>query len=111
VLPGWRSSRANPQDAMRFDARTTTGSHDHARLRRLLVGVEVGLCVVCLLVGALLLQSFARVLDVHRGFDRNDIATLAIGLPATRYPVPKRAQFLQTALERIQQLPGIQSSG
>src|SRR5439155_5824597 len=53
VLPAWRSSRANPQDAMRCDARTSTGGRDSMRLRALLVSGEVGLCAISLLVGGL----------------------------------------------------------
>ncbi len=111
VLPAWRSSRANPQDAMRSDSRTSTSGRDSIRLRSLLVSAEVGLCAISLLVGGLLLQSFSRVLNVQRGFDVNGIQTVTIGLPATRYPVPKRAEFLRNALERIHQVRGVESSG
>ena len=111
VLPAWRSSRANPRDAMAADSRTSTGGRDSVRLRAILVSAEVGLCAISLLVGALLLQSFTRVLDVDRGFDVDSIHTVTIGLPASRYPVPRRAQFLQTALERVQHLRGVDSAG
>src|SRR5207247_2506827 len=84
---------------------------DTVRLRALLVSGEVGLCVLSLLVGALLLQSFSRVLNVQRGFDVADIQTVSIGLPSTRYPVPKRVQFLRSALERIHSIRGVQSAG
>jgi predicted permease len=111
VLPAWRSSRANPQDAMRFDSRTATGGRETVRIRALLVSAEVGLCTLGLLASALLLQSFSRVMDVDRGFDVDHVQTVTIGLPSTRYPVPKRAQFLQTALDRIRSTHGVQSAG
>src|SRR5262245_2152870 len=111
VLPAWRSSRANPQDAMRSDSRTATGGRETLRLRALLVSAEVGLCVLGLLASALLLQSFSRVMGVNRGFDAERVQTATIGLPSTRYPMPKRGQFLQNALERIRQAHGVQSAG
>jgi predicted permease len=111
VLPAWRSSNANPQDAMRFDSRTSTSGRESVRLRAALVSAEVGLCAVGLLIGGLLLQSFSRVLNVQRGFDVSGIQTVSIGLPATRYPVPKRAQFLRTALEQIQSIRSVTSAG
>lgn len=110
VLPAWRSSQADPQEAMKFDSRTSSG-HESIRLRAGLVSAEVALCAVSLLVGGLLLQSFSQVLHVERGFDVEGIQTVSIGLPTTRYPIPKRVQFLQEAVERIQHLRGVQSSG
>src|SRR5262245_53922473 len=107
VMPAWRSSSAHPQDAMRFDARTSS-AHESIRLRAALVSTEVGLCALGLLIGGLLLQSFSRVLHIDRGFDVDGIQTVSVSLPATRYPVPKRAQFLQQALERIQHIRGVQ---
>src|SRR5262249_39624270 len=111
VLPAWRSSRANPQDAMRSDSRTSTGGREAVRLRAVLVSVEVGLCTLGLLASALLLQSFSRVMEVQRGFDVDQVQTVTIGLPSTRYPVPKRAQFLQAALERVRVAHGVRSAG
>ena len=111
VLPAWRSSQANPQDAMKFDSRTSSSGHESTRLRAALVSAEVALCALSLIVGGLLLQSFSRVLHVERGFEVDGIQTVSIGLPTTRYPVPKRAQLLEEALERIQHVHGVQSSG
>jgi putative ABC transport system permease protein len=96
---------------MKFDSRTSSSGHDSIRLRAALVSVEVALCAVSLLVGGLLLQSFSRVLRVERGFDVDGIQTVSINLPTTRFPVPKRVQLLQEALERIQHARGVQSSG
>jgi predicted permease len=39
------------------------------------------------------------------------VQTVTIGLPSTRYPVPKRAQFLKTALERIRSAHGVVNAG
>jgi putative ABC transport system permease protein len=111
VLPAWRSSRANPQDAMRSDSRTSTGGREAVRLRAVLVSLEVGLCTLGLLFSALLLQSFSRVMGVDRGFEADNVETVTIGLPLTRYPVPRRAQFLQTALERIRLAHGVGDAG
>jgi predicted permease len=111
VLPAWRSSNANPQDAMRLDSRTSSSGRDNVRLRALLVSVEVGLCALSLLIGALLLQSFSRVLNVERGFDVAGIQTVSIGLPTVRYSVQKRAQFLRLATEKIQSVRGVENAG
>jgi hypothetical protein len=104
VLPAWRSSLANPQDAMRSDSRTSTSGRDSIRLRSLLVSAEVGLCAISLLVGGLLLQSFSRVLNVQRGFDVNGIQTVTITCrpPGIRFPARSSCGIR----ERIHQVRG-----
>jgi putative ABC transport system permease protein len=111
VLPAWQSSKADPHDAMRSDSRSSTANPEGTRLRRILISVEVGICTLCLIIGALLLQSFARVLTVQRGFDVDDILTVDVGLPNTRYPGAKRAAFLRSTIERLEALPGITTVG
>jgi predicted permease len=116
VLPAWRSSRTDPQDAMRADSRSATTGRQGVRLRAVLVSIEVGICVVCLIVGALLLESFSRVLDVQQGFDIDHVLTVDVSLPVARYPMlgpaaTRRQAFLRSALERAQALPGVTTVG
>jgi putative ABC transport system permease protein len=51
------------------------------------------------------------VLTVQRGFDVDDILTVDVGLPNTRYPGAKRAAFLRSTIERLEALPGITTVG
>jgi len=107
-LPAWRLSQAAPQDALKSDARTTSGSRASGRLRRLLVGCEVGLCTVCLALAGLLMHSFYRLIHVDRGFAVERILNLNLALPSTRYPdMPARTRFVRRLLDQAQQLPGV----
>jgi putative ABC transport system permease protein len=112
LLPAWRFAKADPQDAMRTGARGSTTSRGLGRLRSLLVTLEVGLSVMCLIAGGLLLRSFAKLLDVDKGFDTEHIVTVSLNLPASRYPNgQKRAAFLRSTETRIRVLPGVLSIG
>jgi predicted permease len=111
VGPAWATSRSEPQDAMRFDPRTASGGRGARRVRELLVSVEVGLSVVAVVIGVLLLRSFQEILQVERGFQSADIVSVTVGLPATRYPGPKRAALLQEAAESIHDLHGVVATG
>jgi putative ABC transport system permease protein len=112
VLPAWRTSQADPQEALRSDSRTSSVGREVVRLRGLLVSIEVAVCVLCLIVGGLLLRSFAHVLNVHRGFDGDNVVTVEVNLPRTRYPTPlKRSNFFRSVLERAPSLPGVASVG
>src|SRR5262249_29153039 len=112
VVPAWRSSRADPQDAMRADSRSATTGREGVRVRSLLISLEVGLCTACLIVGALLLQSFTHLLGVQRGFDVDNVLTVDLAAPASRYPgVPQRTAFLKSAIDRMTTVPSVTSVG
>ncbi len=62
VLPGLRLSSAQPVDALKSSAVTTTGAQSTARLRGALASAEVALCTVLLVAALLLFESLTRVL-------------------------------------------------
>jgi predicted lysophospholipase L1 biosynthesis ABC-type transport system permease subunit len=66
ILPAWRFSTTDPQEAMKSGARGTTAGRASGHLRSLLVGVETGLSAMCLIAGGLLLHSFVKLLNVDR---------------------------------------------
>ena len=111
-LPAWKFSLADPQDALKADSRTTTGGTSSGRVRRLLVGCEVGLGTVCLVLAGLLMQSFVRLLRVERGYAVERILTVNLMMPAVRYPdLAARTKFLRSALDDLQRLPGVLAAG
>ena len=111
-LPAWRFARADPQDAMRLGARGATAAKSSGRLRSFLVTAEVGLSAMCLVAGGLLLHSFAKLLDVDRGFDTERIITVNLNLPNNRYPnASQRTAFLRALIEGVSALPGVTSAG
>jgi putative ABC transport system permease protein len=112
LLPALRFSRGDLHQAMTSSSRTATASAQTGRLRSMLVGVEVGLTVVCLIAAGLLQRSFVNLLSVDRGFETGRILTADITFSETRYPgLDKKSEFLRTALEQLQALPGVTSVG
>jgi predicted permease len=112
LLPALRLTRADLHQAMTSSSRTATASAQTGRLRSMLVSVEVGLTVVCLIAAGLLLRSFVNLLTVDRGFETERILTADIAFSETRYPgLEKKSEFLKTALEQLQTLPGVTSVG
>ena len=112
ILPAWRATKGDPQEAMKPASRGMTAGRSSGRLRSLLVGFEVGLSAMCLIAGGLLLHSFVNLLRVDRGFEAERIVTVDLNLPNSRYPdLAKRAEFVHSLLERVVSLPGITSAG
>ncbi|HXI41205.1 MAG TPA: ABC transporter permease [Bryobacteraceae bacterium] len=112
LLPAWRFSATDPQEAMKSGARGSTAGRASGRLRSLLVSVETGLSAMCLIAGGLLLHSFVKLLNVDRGFDVQRIVTVDLSLPQNHYPNgERRVAFLDALLLRVRSLPGVQSAG
>ncbi len=111
ILPAWRLSRTDPQDAMRAAMRGAADLRGSGRLRAILVGVEVGLSTLCLMAGGLLLHSFANLLDVDRGFAVQRVVTVNLNLPGNRYPDPTIVRFTHSLLDSVRVLPGVVSAG
>jgi len=112
VLPGLRSISIDPQSVLQGSSNRTAGSHRGARLRSALVAAEVLFSTALLLVAALLARSFVRLMNVDRGFQTEHILTLRVHLPRGEYEKDDaRNRFDEQALQRLSQLPGVESAG
>jgi len=113
LLPAWRFSRVNLQEALTSTSRSTTSGRRSGRLRSILVGVEAGLTAVCLFAGGLLLHSFVRLLDVDRGFVADHLVTVDANLgvgSGARYPNDEsKTAFIRAVIERVEALPGVKA--
>jgi len=111
LLPAWRFSRTDPQEAMKSGGRTTE-ERGSGRLRSLLVGLEVGLSTLCLIAGGLLLRSFVKLLEADKGFAVERIVTVDLNLPDVRYSRREaKVRFRKSLLDSVRTLPGVISAG
>ncbi len=112
ILPALRSSAAgNPYETLKSGSRTNTDARGGARIRNLLVGVEVGLCAALLVTAGLFLSSFVRLTTIDRGFDVERVLAVDVALPGAKYPKPEQAgRFFERVLEQARALPGVESA-
>lgn len=81
------------------------------RLRSTLVTAEIALSLVLLIGAGLLIKSFLRIQAVNPGYDGENVLTMQISLPFSKYPeANQHAQFYQQVIERVAALPGVQST-
>jgi predicted permease len=78
LVPGFKMSGGNPQEALKDAGPGMSAGRKHERLRSVLVISEVALACVLLIGAGLLLRSFLRVLDV-------DLDSSPAGLPRSRW--------------------------
>jgi putative ABC transport system permease protein len=110
IVPAVQSSRTDLQPVLKEggrDARIASGW-----LRRVLVVGEVAAAVVLVAAAMLLARSFARLLDVDRGFNASHVLTLRTSLPSTTYA--DAASMVKAYTEvgrRLRESPGVQAAG
>jgi len=110
ILPGLQLSHSNLRESLAEGVRSGGGVLHH-RLRSVLVVSEIALSLVLLTSAALLMKSLTRLLKIDPGFQTDNLLTLEISAPSTRYSDLKRNEALtRQLLDRAQILPGVRGA-
>ena len=90
----------------------TTSGHAQRRMRKFLVGLQVGLVLVLLTGSGLMLRSFLRLSQLDPGFATENVLTFQLSLPEQDFPDDVAAAgLLDRVVERLAALPGVRSAG
>lgn len=104
--------RRDPGTSLAGDARSVGGGRGSQGVRGAFVVGEFALALPLLAIAGLLLNSFLRLQQVAPGFDPQQVATVAVSLPAGRYPDQATlTAFWTRALLDLHQVPGITGVG
>ena len=104
ILPALRSARSMSQ-GIRDGVRVASG---RGALRQALVVSELAMAVVLVASSVLLAQSLTRLLRVDPGFRTENLLTLRVAVPASRYDSnEKAAQYFDQLRARLVALPGV----
>jgi predicted permease len=110
LLPAWRIAGRDVQAALRAGGHGAT-DRSGQRVRATLLGLQVALSVTLLVVTALLVTSFVRLMRIDPGFSPDGVVAVEISPLGSRYPdTPERAALYDRILERVHRLPGVTSS-
>ncbi|HEX4022758.1 MAG TPA: ABC transporter permease [Acidobacteriaceae bacterium] len=110
LMPGIRLATGSLQEALKEGGQATGEGKSHQRMRSVLVVCEVALACVLLVGAGLLLRSFLHVLDVDLGFQPSHSAAISVSYDDGGDPV-KRGVILQQILQRVEQIPGVETAG
>ena len=84
----------------------------HGKLRSILVVAEVALALVLLVCAGLMIRSFYALTHVDLGFNPSRVAAAVITYPPNRRLTPDQNRiFLQSVLQHVEALPGVDSVG
>ncbi len=112
LAPAVWASRSELSPSLKEEGRSSTSGRGRAYLRDGIVVAEVALAVILLIGAGLLIRSFLNLMTVDRGFDPQNVLTLNISLPDTRYQSARSMiEFEEQALARLRLVPGLNSAG
>jgi putative ABC transport system permease protein len=108
ALHAWRVSAS----ASASNARVMTASRDQVRVRSALVVAQLALTLPLLVGSSALLRSVATLMDVDPGFRSENILTMHLAIPRSKYRNDGEiAAFYTRILERVATIPGVLSAG
>jgi putative ABC transport system permease protein len=111
MAPAFYAARINLNDELKASAGSTSAAPGRRGLRDLLVAGEIALSLALLLGAGLLLRSFANLRNTQMGFEASNVLTARISLPEHAYAdLAARRQFYDRLLERVKNLPGVETA-
>jgi len=98
--------------SLQESSRSHSAGCARVRLRAALLSLEVGLTVVLLIGAGLLLKSYEKLRSADLGCLTRNVLKMDFDLPEARYSrQAQRANFYDTLLARVRNLPGVLAAG
>jgi putative ABC transport system permease protein len=112
LLPALQFSRTDLNESLKESSKGGPSGAATGRARNTLMVAEVALSLVLLAGAGLMIKSFMRIHSIDPGFNPENVLTLQVALPASKYREPfQRIGFFQQAMERLAVLPGVEAAG
>jgi len=115
LAPALEATKHNLNEALKEGSTTATAGLRRNRLRSGLVVAEVALSLLLLISAGLMLNSFARLVSLNRGFQTDHLLVAKLDFSISGYttwvqPTTTRPQVtLLDLLQRLQAQPGVQA--
>jgi putative ABC transport system permease protein len=110
-LPALAASRLNVNDTLKEGSPSAGVGRRRGLLRNVLIVAEVALSLALLATAGLMMKSFVRLERVSPGFNSERVLTMFMALPDAKYTSDQQtSSFYEQLIERVQNLPGVQSA-
>ena len=111
LAPAVHAARSDLRSRLTGSGKGAGGSFRHAKVRAVLVVVEVALSIVLLAGAGLMLRTFYALTHVDVGFSPKNVVVAELHVPKGRYDTPeKQKAFYQQILQRVTALPGVEAA-
>lgn len=109
LLPAWRASALNVNDALKSGSRSATASRASKRTQSALVVSEVCLSLVLVAGAGLLARSFWNLRSIDPGFRPDHVLVSDTSFPGGEMPAV--IAHYRDLLARVRAIPGVESAG
>jgi putative ABC transport system permease protein len=107
IVPALHASRGDVRGALAESVGATSSPYARRVLGGLVV-VEVALALVLLVGAGLMTRSFTKLLQVHPGFESDNLVGAQVLLPATKYRDRQNlVRFYEDVVQRVREAPGV----
>jgi putative ABC transport system permease protein len=111
VLPAWRLTRRDVNEALKQGLGRTDADSGGHRTRSVLVVSEVALSLMLLIGAGLMIRSFQNLRNVNPGFDSRQVLTMSVMVSRAKFLSPDQSiSFFDRVLQRVRSLPGVESA-
>jgi len=111
LLPIFKAARPDINEVLKAGAKTATGGGSMRLWRDSLVVAEVALGLMLLIGAGLMIRSFGLLVNVHPGFEPENVLTGQVSLTRAAYEDhEERLRYVNQTLERLRSLPGVESA-
>ncbi|HEV2617896.1 MAG TPA: ABC transporter permease [Candidatus Acidoferrales bacterium] len=110
ILPALRGTRVDPMSAMKEGQSQATGGRSHSSAARWIVAAQVALSLILLIGTGLFIRTFANLMTLDAGFDRNNVLMVETNIHSAGIPDPSRAPLYGQMLAKLRALPGVVSA-
>lgn len=112
IVPILRFSSERGDGSLGTSQRGSTASSGNRRLQAALVVAQVAIALSLVIGASLLVRSLLELRDVDTGFRASGVLTMELALPWSKYTqVHQTSQFYAELLQKISNLPGVESAG
>jgi predicted permease len=110
LVPALRGSRVSPGTTLKEESGSIGGSHEHVRLRKIFVALQVGLSCLLLLGAGLFARTLQNLQNVDLGFKIENVAMFSVR-PATVYDEARKIQVFRSVIENLATVAGVKAVG
>ena len=110
LVPAWRASRMDLNEALRESGRSLTGGAGHNRVRNALVVAQAAGSLMVLIIAGLFLRSLKRAEKMELGFNPDHVLNLTMDVKQLGLDDVRGQNVYRQLGERVRSLPGVESA-
>jgi predicted permease len=110
MVPALRASQLSPAVVLKDETLNTSGGLHKSRLTSGLVIAQIGMSLLMLTCAGLFVRSLDKAQKADPGFDANGVLLMTFELGPQGYTNKTGIEFQRQVLQRVKQLPGVESA-